>query len=101
QNVIERAVILSMSNRLELGDSLGAPGAAAVAPAASATAGSTSSARTLEQIQRGHIPTGLDSVGWRVSGERGAASILGLKRTTLEARMSKLGISRPQALAAN
>jgi len=34
-------------------------------------------------------------VGWRVSGERGAARILGLKRTTLEARMGRLGIARP------
>jgi len=34
-------------------------------------------------------------VGWRVSGAHGAASVLGLKRTTLEARMRKLGISRP------
>jgi hypothetical protein len=33
--------------------------------------------------------------GWRVSGERGAARILGLKRTTLEARMKKLRILRP------
>ena len=31
---------------------------------------------------------------WRVSGERGAAKILGLKPTTLEARMKKLGIER-------
>ena len=48
-------------------------------------------AATLEEIERDHILSVLESVGWRVSGERGAASILGLKRTTLEARMSKLG----------
>jgi len=36
----------------------------------------------------------LDETGWRVSGDRGAAKILGLKRTTLEARMRKLGILR-------
>jgi len=33
-------------------------------------------------------------VGWRVRGEGGAAQILGLKPTTLESRMQKLGISR-------
>jgi transcriptional regulator with GAF, ATPase, and Fis domain len=36
----------------------------------------------------------LEETGWRVSGEHGAAEILGLKRTTLEARMKKLGIFR-------
>jgi transcriptional regulator with GAF, ATPase, and Fis domain len=51
--------------------------------------------RTLEDIERDHIVSVLESVGWRVSGDRGAGRILGLKRTTLEARMKKLGISRP------
>jgi formate hydrogenlyase transcriptional activator len=32
--------------------------------------------------------------GWRVSGERGAAKVLGLKATSVEARMKKLGIAR-------
>jgi len=85
QNVIERAVILSTHNRLELDDSLAAPASGARA----------TPARTLEEIERDHILSVLKSVGWRVSGERGAARILGLKRTTLEARMSRLGISRP------
>jgi formate hydrogenlyase transcriptional activator len=85
QNVIERAVILSREGRLELDDSLVAPLAAAPA----------SSAGSLEDLEREHIRSVLESVGWRVSGERGAAKILGLKRTTLEARMRKLGISRP------
>jgi formate hydrogenlyase transcriptional activator len=85
QNVIERAVILSRTRRLEMDESLGAPVAGA----------RTNSTRTLEEIEREHILSVLESVGWRVSGERGAGRILGLKRTTLEARMSKLGISRP------
>jgi len=85
QNVIERAVILSTHNRLELDDSLAAPVAGA----------RTKPAQTLEEIERDHILSVLKSVGWRVSGERGAARILGLKRTTLEARMNRLGISRP------
>ncbi|HZE88784.1 MAG TPA: sigma 54-interacting transcriptional regulator, partial [Verrucomicrobiae bacterium] len=85
QNVIERAVILSRNGRLELGDSLASPvGGSRMKPGAS-----------LEEIEREHIRSVLESVGWRVSGESGAAKILGLKRTTLEARMSKLGISRP------
>ena len=84
QNVIERAVILSTNRRLELDDSL-------IAPAAETR---TKPGQTLEEIEREHILSVLKSVGWRVSGDRGAAKILGLKRTTLEARMSKLGISR-------
>ena len=39
----------------------------------------------------------LEQTGWRVSGPLGAAQLLGLKPTTLEARMKKLGIARPSA----
>ncbi|NJR31213.1 hypothetical protein HC762_00185 [bacterium] len=41
----------------------------------------------------------LDVTGWRVSGERGAARLLGIKPTTLMARMKKLGIERPVSVA--
>jgi formate hydrogenlyase transcriptional activator len=85
QHIIERAVILSPKGRLELGDSLAPQEAWARAI----------SARTLEEIERNHILSVLKSTSWRVSGERGASKILGLKRTTLEARMKKLGIVRP------
>jgi formate hydrogenlyase transcriptional activator len=84
QNVIERAVILSSATRFELGD--------LIAPAAGG--GAKHPARTLEEVEREHIAAVLAQTGWRVSGERGAAKILGLKRTTLEARMRKLGIQR-------
>jgi transcriptional regulator of acetoin/glycerol metabolism len=49
---------------------------------------------TLEEVERKHIIDVLESVHWRISGERGAAEILGLRPTTLHARMKKLGISR-------
>ena len=85
QNVIERAVILSPSGRFELGDlSWRRRPAASPKP----------QARSLEDVERQHIVAVLEETGWRVSGERGAAKILGLKRTTLEARMKKLGIVR-------
>ena len=36
----------------------------------------------------------LETTNWQVSGEKGAAKVLGLKRTTLEARMKKLNIEK-------
>ena len=50
--------------------------------------------QTSEDVERNHIVHVLEMVGWRVRGEGGAAQILGLKPTTLESRMQKLGISR-------
>ncbi|MDH3453961.1 MAG: hypothetical protein OEL80_02365, partial [Desulfuromonadales bacterium] len=50
--------------------------------------------RTLAEMERENILEALEATSWRVSGKRGAAEILGLKPTTLEARMKKLGIKR-------
>jgi formate hydrogenlyase transcriptional activator len=47
-----------------------------------------------EDVERNHILHVLEMVGWRVRGAGGAAEILGLKPTTLESRMQKLGITR-------
>ena len=52
-------------------------------------------ARTLESVEREHIENVLRITGWRVRGAGGAAEILGLKPTTLDARMAKLGMQRP------
>ena len=49
---------------------------------------------TLDEMQRRHILAVLQKTSWRVSGKKGAAAILGLKPTTLESRMAKLGIKR-------
>lgn len=54
-------------------------------------------AESLEDVERRHILQVLQTSGWRVSGKGGAAEYLGLKPTTLEARMKKLGIHRPKA----
>jgi formate hydrogenlyase transcriptional activator len=87
QNVIERAVIVSPNGRFEVGDFA----TVSVAPAG---ASAKPDSRSLEDVERQHIVSVLEQTGWRISGERGAAKILGLKRTTLEARMKKLEISR-------
>jgi PAS domain S-box-containing protein len=84
-NVLERSVIVSRGISLELGEWM----AAATAPVGSDPG---SAGLTREQILEA-----LGETGWRVSGPRGAAQRLGLKPTTLEARMKRLGITRPSA----
>jgi transcriptional regulator with GAF, ATPase, and Fis domain len=84
ENIIERAVIVSPGKKLVLGDWL----------SKTETPSDKLHLPTLEELERKHIIEVLEKTGWRVSGERGAAKILGLKRTTLEARMRKLGIDR-------
>jgi transcriptional regulator with GAF, ATPase, and Fis domain len=49
----------------------------------------------LEDVERSHIMRVLEQARWRVRGTEGAASVLGLLPSTLEARMKKLGIRRP------
>jgi formate hydrogenlyase transcriptional activator len=84
ENVIERALILSRGAHMDLGGWLPRP----------STAPREGGAQTLEEIEREHILAVLEGTGWRVSGEGGAARLLGMKPTTLEARMKKLGITR-------
>jgi DNA-binding NtrC family response regulator len=84
QNLIERAVILSddgvLPNPLPAGATSGVSASAA--------------ATTLKDSERILILRTLESVGWVIGGPKGAASKLGLKRTTLIHKMQKLGISR-------
>jgi len=51
--------------------------------------------RTLAEIQRQAIERVLVETGGRISGPRGAATVLGLKPSTLVSRMQKLGVRRP------
>ncbi|MEO8138356.1 MAG: sigma 54-interacting transcriptional regulator [Gemmatimonadota bacterium] len=88
-NVLERSVIVSRGPVLELGDWIPAAAKAAVKK------GGNGESRSLEQIERAHILSILEQTGWKVSGASGAAHALGLKPTTLESRMKKLGIHRP------
>jgi transcriptional regulator with GAF, ATPase, and Fis domain/predicted ATPase len=86
-NVMERLVIVSRGNSLELGDWVAGLEAASDRAA---------SAVPLKETERQAILRALEKTGWVVSGPHGAASLLGLKSTTLEARMKKLGIARPK-----
>lgn len=49
----------------------------------------------LDELESNHFRSVLEATHWRVRGPAGAAEVLGLKPTTLEARMKKLGIRRP------
>jgi transcriptional regulator with GAF, ATPase, and Fis domain len=85
QNLIERAVILS--NNGVLPNPLPPNGSEQT----SAVPGYT----TLKDSEHSLILQTLEAVGWVIGGARGAAARLGVKRTTLIAKMQKLGISRP------
>ena len=50
--------------------------------------------QSLAEVERRHIGEVLEQTGWRIRGRNGAAELLGLKPTTLEARMQKLGLQR-------
>ena len=85
ENFVERAVILSVDGLLLLDDMPHCP-LIHVSPPPS---------MTLNDCERNHIISILKSTNWRVSGEKGAANVLKVKPTTLEAKMKRLGISRP------
>jgi formate hydrogenlyase transcriptional activator len=74
------------------GSTLAADPAFLAATPAPAAAGSKA---TLAEMQRAHIRSVLDECGWRISGNGNAADRLGLKRSTLQSRMKKLGLQRP------
>src|SRR5580658_8058297 len=84
QNVIERAVILNTHPPLEISLSRQAQ-----------RPEPTTCVDDLAQISRAHILSVLNATGWVIAGPLGAAARLGLKRSTLNFRMKKLGISRP------
>ncbi len=85
RNVVERAMIIAHGDVLHPEVPQQARTSIAMAP----------EALTLDDVQRRHILAVLEKTGWRISGPRGAAAVLGVKPTTLEHRIAKLGISRP------
>ena len=84
ENLIERAVIVS-------------PGAVLRVPLSDLklpTESAPGEILTLEAAEREHILKALEATRWVLAGPRGAAARLGMKRTTLQSRMQKLGITR-------
>ncbi len=89
ENFIERAVILSRGTELQL------PLAELKQRTKAPVAVSSNGLETLEHAEREHIVRALGETRWVIGGPRGAAARLGMKRTTLQSRMRKLGIDRP------
>jgi transcriptional regulator with GAF, ATPase, and Fis domain len=82
RNVIEHAMIVSSGKTLDIG-------------MPQRTSSDISANLSLQDVERRHILGVLQKSGWRLTGQGGAAEILGLKRTTLQSKMKKLGIKRP------
>ena len=88
RNLVERAMILNNGVTLVVD----VPDGAAMIAA---------QPMTIEGMERMHITSVLEKTGWRIRGSSGAAEILGMKPTTLNSRMKKLGIKRRTFLAAS
>lgn len=85
ENMIERALILSSGDTLEYGDWI---------PTLKNISNNQTKLLKMEEVEKEHIISILNQTNWKVSGEKGAAKILGLNPTTLESRMKKLEIKR-------
>lgn len=92
ENFIERSVILSHGAELQipLGELRGRLKIPVIVPLQA-----SDGIATLEHAEREHIIRALREAEWIVGGPKGAAMRLGMKRTTLQSRIKKLGIARP------
>jgi formate hydrogenlyase transcriptional activator len=106
ENLIERAVLLSPGKELRVPLSELKQATLSVSDVAtdipsdgvfspSSAGGAAAPVATLEEAERQHILRALRQTEWRIAGPKGAAAVLGMKRTTLQARMRKLNIRRP------
>ena len=82
RNAVEHAMIIAAGPRL-------------VIPAPGIRAADRQKSLKLEDVEASHILSVLERANWRVRGPQGAADLLGLKPTTLEGRMARLGLRRP------
>jgi PAS domain S-box-containing protein len=97
QNVIERAIILSHGTRVELYRAMPET-AEPVSPTAVASDGNNDgeilTAEQMQRLERANIERALAACAGKISGEAGAAQLLGLAPSTLSSRMKSLGIPR-------
>ena len=84
EHFIERAVILTRGSDLEV----------SLAELKSSEPVATTELATLEDAERDHILRALEETNWVIGGAAGAAARQGMKRTTLQSKMQKLGIVR-------
>jgi transcriptional regulator with GAF, ATPase, and Fis domain len=97
QNVIERAVITAKNGQLNLDRALPDMDETAPSPRPLEEQETTPHIRTIQELQdleRKNIRLALEQTGWKVSGEQGAAQLLGMNASTLTSRMKALGITR-------
>jgi PAS domain S-box-containing protein len=102
KNVVERAVILSpgrvlnFDGILPLGTTPATPKASIRSVDGSSEGAALRTAVQLRELERVNMLQALNKSGWKISGESGAARILGLAPSTLASRMKSLGIRRPR-----
>ncbi len=99
QNVIERALILSTSPRLDLTRAMPTAAATNVAADMAQTTAAHAPVLTAEQMQqfeRDNLCRAMEASGWKIAGPDGAAARLGLKPSTLTSRLKALNITRPR-----
>jgi PAS domain S-box-containing protein len=97
QNVIERAVITAQNSQLNLDRALPDVEEKLSSSPETLTQEPSTCIRTLQELQnleRQNILLALEQSGWKVSGEQGAAKLLGMNASTLASRMKALGITR-------
>ena len=98
QNVLERAVITSTGTQLRIDlKAVGkAPAAVESVPEPGGAAGGVLTEAQMRNREKINILRALRQSDWRVFGPQGAASLLGIKPTTLTSRMKAMNISRPR-----
>ena len=86
RNVVERAMVVASGPMLTIHSAI--------------TVAATVAGRSdrLTDVERAHIRNVLEAVGWRIRGTGRAADRLGMKASTLESRMAKLGLKRPERM---
>jgi len=82
RNVVERAMITAVGNNLTI-------------PIPAQSASTLRRSVKMVDVEKEHVLSVVEGCGWRIRGVDGAAERLGLRPTTLETRMAKLGIKRP------